>query len=48
MLWFAVAIDFHLRLAYIVLFGLAISYGKQLVERKWTTVTSMKGIDDGS
>lgn len=39
MLWFAVAIDFRLWCAYVVLFGLGLSYGKQLVEVNYSTAT---------
>lgn len=42
MLWFAVAIDFRLRLAYIIVFGLALSYGRQLIAPNVTTTTSAR------
>lgn len=39
MLWLTVAIDFKWKLAYVVVFGLAVSYGKHLVKANWTTTT---------
>lgn len=41
MLWFCISVDLKYWVVYVILFGLALSYGRHVVEMNYSTTTSL-------